>query len=188
MLPSPRARFAANPHVSGAGGGHDLNLHQFARDGIVLLGHLCGAEDGKLGLAPDLHDGLAKADQFETQALGLIDGYIARSGLDSPQEGRVVLRDGYDQPVITELDVRAAGITSVIWAAGYEFNFSLVKLPVTDGDGFPVQQGGVAIYPGLYFVGLPWLPAQKSGQLLGVSDNAEYIAGRIAATSREPVS
>ena len=46
MLPSPKARFAANPHVSGAGGGHDLNLHQFARDGMTLLGHLRGAADG----------------------------------------------------------------------------------------------------------------------------------------------
>jgi putative flavoprotein involved in K+ transport len=185
MLPSPEARFVANPHVSGAGGGHDLNLHQFARDGIVLLGHLRGADDGKLGLAPDLHDGLAKADQFETQALGLIDGYIARNGLDAPQDRRVALRDGYGQPVITELDVRAAGITSVIWAAGYGFDFSLVKLPVTDGDGFPVQQRGVAIYPGLYFVGLPWLPAQKSGQLLGVGENAAYVAAHITNRKQE---
>lgn len=180
MLPSPKARFAANPHLSGAGGGHDLNLHQFARDGMTLLGHLRGIDDGQLGLAADLHDGLAKADQFEVQVIGMIDGYIARNGLDAPPERRPVLRDGYDRPIITELDVRTAGIKTVIWAAGYSFDFDLVKLPVTDDDGFPVQQRGVTAYPGLYFVGMPWMHTQKSGLLLGVGENAAFIAAHIA--------
>ncbi len=179
MLPSPKARFTANPHLSGAGGGHDLNLHQFARDGMTLLGHLRGIADGKLSLAPDLYDGLAKADQFEVQVLGLIDGYIARNGLDAPPEQRPALRDGYDRPIITDLDVRTAGIKTVIWAAGYDFDFNLVKLSVTDGDGFPVQQRGVTAYPGLYFVGLPWLHTQKSGLLLGVGEDAAFIAEHI---------
>lgn len=83
-------------------------------------------------------------------------------------------------PCKDELDVREAGITTVIWAAGYRFDFSLVKLPVTDSDGFPVQQRGVTSYPGLYFIGLPWLHAQKSGLLLGVGEDAAFIAEHIA--------
>lgn len=180
MLPSPKARFAANPHLSGAGGGHDLNLHQFARDGITLLGHLRDVNDGRLALAPDLYDGLKKADQFEAQVLGLIDGYIVRSGLDAPQEQRPNLRDGYDQPVILDVDVAAAEIKTVIWAAGYSFDFNLVRLPVTDSDGFPVQQRGITTHPGLYFIGLPWLHTQKSGLLLGVGEDAAFIADHIA--------
>ncbi len=180
-LPTPKARFAANPHLSGAGGGHDLNLHRFARDGIVLLGHLRGAGDGALVLAPDLQESLAKCDQFEAQMLGLIDGYIARNELDAPEERRPALRDGYDQPAITDLDIRAAGITAVIWAAGYSFDFNTVKLPVFDGDGFPVQQRGVTRFPGLYFVGLPWLHTQKSGHLLGVGEDAAFIVKHMAA-------
>ena len=34
------------------------------------------------------------------------------------------------------------------------FDFSWVKLPVFDDDGYPVQQRGVTNYPGLYFLGL----------------------------------
>ena len=188
MLPSPKARFAPDPHLSGAGGGHTLNLHRFARDGVTLLGHLRGVTDGRLDVAPDLHESLSKADQFEAQLVKLIDGYIAKNGLDAPEERLPELRDGFDQAVITELDVRTAGITTVIWAAGYRFDFSWVKLPVCDEDGYPVQERGVTRYPGLYFVGLPWLHTRKSGLLLGVGEDAEYIAGRIAAASREPVS
>jgi hypothetical protein len=33
--------------------------------------------------------------------------------------------------VLTELDLRAANITNVIWATSYEFDFSLVKLPMS---------------------------------------------------------
>ena len=51
MLPSPKARFAPDPHLSGAGGGHTLNLHRFARDGVTLLGHLRGVSDGRLDVA-----------------------------------------------------------------------------------------------------------------------------------------
>ena len=72
-----------------------------------------------------------------------------------------------------------AGVTTLIWAAGYDFDFDLVKLPVTDEYGFPLQQRGVTAYPGLYFVGLPWLHTQQSGLLMGVSDDAALIASQI---------
>jgi putative flavoprotein involved in K+ transport len=185
-LPSPKARFAANPHVSGAGGGHDLNLHQFARDGITLLGHLRGATDERISLALDLHDSLAKVDQLEANLLAMIDAAIVRERIDASEEPRPILRDGYEQQQIAEVDIEAAGISTVVWAAGYQFDFNLVKLPVTDGDGFPVQKRGVTAYPGLYFVGMPWLHTQKSGLLAGVGDDAACIASHIAtvATAR----
>jgi putative flavoprotein involved in K+ transport len=183
-LPSPRARFAANPHVSGAGGGRDLNLHQFSRDGITLLGHLRGATDDRIHLATDLHESLAKADQFEAQLLDLIDQAIVRQAISAPAEQRPILRDGFAQPQITEVDIEAAGISSVIWAAGYRFDYRLVKLAVTDEDGFPIQQRGVTSYQGLYFVGMPWLHTQKSGLLAGVGDDAAFIAEHIASNSK----
>lgn len=178
-LPFPREHFAP-PHVSGKNGGHTLNLHQFARDGVTLLGHLRGADGDKVSLAPDLHENLAKADGFEIQVLKMIDGYIQGNGLDAPAEDIPQLRDGYEQPIIEELDLKAAGISTIIWATGYTFDFGLVKLPVHDDDGFPIQTAGVTRYPGLYFVGMPWMPSLKSGMLSGVSESAQHIALTIA--------
>src|SRR5262249_8642502 len=57
----------------------------------------------------------------------------------------------------------------------------MIKLPVTDGDGFPIQTRGVSAFPGLFFVGLPWLHTAKSGLIFGVSEDARYIADRISA-------
>jgi putative flavoprotein involved in K+ transport len=182
QLPSPKAKFAANPHVSGKDGGHSLNLHQFARDGVVLLGHIADVQEGKIMLAPDLMENLAKVDKFEAEIVKLIDGYIEKSEPDAPRDSLPQLRDGYQTKVIRELDCSAAGIGSVIWATGYAFDYSLVKLPVLDGDGYPVQRRGVTHYPGLYFVGLPWLHTYKSGLLIGVGEDAGFIASRIVAS------
>ena len=44
-------------------GGHDIDLRRYAREGVVLLGHLQGYEDGKLFLAADLEENLAKGDE-----------------------------------------------------------------------------------------------------------------------------
>jgi putative flavoprotein involved in K+ transport len=184
-LPSPEAKFAASAQVSGKDGGHTINLHQFARDGVVLLGRMQAVQGGKITLAPDLKENLAKTDKFEAGLLEKIDDYIEKNGLDVPQETLPDLQDGYDAEQITELDVRSAGVTSVIWATGYGFDFSLVKLPVFESDGYPIQKRGVTEYPGLYFVGLPWLHTAESGLLFGVGDDAAHIVSDIAAREGE---
>src|SRR5262249_30188302 len=134
-LPSPRDRFEAHPHLAGKGGGHSLNLHQFARDGVVLLGHLLAARDGKIMLAPDLKESLAAADQFEADLVQKIDAYIAQQGMDLPEDHLPQLRDGFNADVIEELDLESAGIRSVIWATGYRSDFSMIHMPVLDEDG-----------------------------------------------------
>jgi putative flavoprotein involved in K+ transport len=180
QLPPGMGKFKGIPHFSGTKGGHTLNLHQFARDGVTLVGHLLNAKDGQIFLAPDLHENLESADRFEEEALKMIDSYIESNGLDAPPEELPRLRDGYEQAVIAELDLKAYGIQTVIWAMGYTFDYSLVKLPVRDGDGFPIQTNGVTDYPGLYFAGMPWMPTERPGFLLGVGERAGTIASRIA--------
>ena len=98
----------------------------------------------------------------------------------APQESLQTLRDGFQTPLVTDLDLASSRITNVVWATSYAFDFSLVKLPVLDRDGFPIQAGGVTAFPGLYFVGLPWLPTAKSGLLYGVGDSARLISKHIA--------
>lgn len=179
MLPSLKMRFAGNPQVSGARGGHALNLHQFARDGVVLLGHLQNAQGDKIFLAPDLIDSLARTDKAEADIIKMVDEYIANNQIDAPAETLPQLRDGFDSKIITELNLRDAGITSIIWAAGFAFDFRWIKPAILDDAGFPIQKSGIAEQRGLYFVGLPWLPGQKSGILIGVGANAAKVAQHI---------
>ena len=39
------------------------------------------------------------------------------------------------------------GITTVIWANGYGFDYSWINLPVLDDWGYPVQHRGVSRFP-----------------------------------------
>ena len=179
-LPSSFSKFAGSAHGTGKDGGHTINLHQFARDGVVLLGHIQSAQENQIILAPDLKENLAKADKGEAEIVKQIDEYIKKIGLDVPIETLPELHDGYEAEEIINLDLKSEGITSVIWATGYKFDFGMVKLPIFDVDGYPVQKRGVTEYPGLYFIGLPFLHTLKSGLLSGVGDDAAHVVSAIA--------
>src|SRR3990170_1043421 len=184
QLPSPKAKFGGSIHGTGKDGGHTINLHQFARDGVVLLGHIQSVQEDRIELTPDLMESLAKADKFEEDVVKQVDEYIEKTGLDAPLETLPELRDGYEAEVSLDLDLKSVGITTVIWATGYKFDFNIVRLPVFDEDGYPQQKRGVTEYPGLYFVGLPFLHTGKSGLLLGVGDDAAHVVSVIASSGK----
>ena len=81
---------------------------------------------------------------------------------------------------IRALDLRAAGVSAVIWATGYAFDYGWIKLPVLDGAGAPVHRAGAAEVPGLYFLGLPWMARMPSAFLVPEG------MGRDAASDRGP--
>ena len=178
-LKSPRDRFDAKPHISGTRGGHTINLHQFAIDGVTLLGRVMELDGCAVRLARDLHKNLAAADQFEANIAAKIDSYVEEHRMAVPQENLPKLTAGFEQPERDSLDLAQANIKSVIWATGYSFDFGLVRLPILDADGYPIQHRGVTAYPGLYFVGMPWLHNARSGLIFGVSEDAMYVASHI---------
>ena len=186
MLRSLAERYFTPPIITGKNGGRALNLHRFSRDGVTLLGHASGFEEGSLSLAPDLKQRLAKSEQIGANMLKMIDSFIEKSGMAAPPaEVSEPLRDAYAAPEILSLDLHAAGITTIIWAAGYRFDFGLVKFPVFDADGFPITRGGVSNVPGLYFVGMPWMDQLKTGFLVGVGENAARVAENILAADHQ---
>lgn len=178
-LSSPKDKFAPSAHCTGKDGGHTINLHQFAKDGVILLGHVKNIKDNLIILASDLKENLADADQFERNFTKEVDEYIESEGLNIPTENLLKLTAGFEIDEILELNAREAGITSVIWATGFSFDFSWIKLPVFDQDGYPIQDCGVSDYPGLYFVGMTFLCTGSSGLLAGVGDDAKHIAAKI---------
>ena len=179
QLGSPREKYACNPHVSGHNQGEDINLRQFAVDGITLLGRLDEAHGMTVNLRPDLSDNLAKADAFADRIMNGVDHYVTMNGMNLPDDEKRIQYEALKTnkiPTITELDLIEAGITTIIWATGYTPDFSWIKLPIFDDDGYPVHDRGITAYQGLYFIGLPWLHKAKSATLYGVGEDAEYIS------------
>ena len=182
-LPSPNGKSACNPHVSGNQGGHDINLRQFARQGMILLGHLQAIQGKQIILAPDLEENLAKADAFAVQIMQEIDEYIKQTGMEvaaNSTTGEAPSNGATPTKAILTLDLQSAGISTIIWASGYKLDFGWVQIPVFDQIGYPVHQRGVTAYPGLYFLGLQGLYKRKSALLFGVGEDAAFIASAIA--------
>lgn len=186
-LPSPQAKFTANPQLTGVDGGYTINLHQFARDGVTLLGRLINVENSKAILDSDLIENLKKIDSFESEVIKFIDDIIEKSGEDVPKETLLDLKDGYNSEIITELDLKESNITTIIWACGFSFDYNIVKLPIFDESGYPIHKNGASDISGLYFVGLLWLTKAKSSLLYGVGEDAEYIASKIFARNNSSV-
>lgn len=177
QLPDPRAKFACNPHLSGHGGGHDTNLRRFAADGMRLVGRFEGADGHRARFAPDLAANLAFADAFfDERFRGLIETFIERVGLELPPDDRVPFTG--EVPEVTELDLRAEGISTVLWTTGYAPDYGWLDLPVLNELGVPRHQRGVSEVPGLTFIGLLWQHTQASANFVGVASDAAYLASR----------
>ncbi|GAN78041.1 flavin-containing monooxygenase [Acidisphaera rubrifaciens HS-AP3] len=170
-----RVRLKSNHYVTGRDGGHDIDLRQFAIEGMRLYGHLLGLRGTQAAFAPDLRRNLDGADDSAQRIKDSIDAWIARNGINAPTEPRY-------RPVwqpeaeVESLDLRAAGITSVIWATGFESDLRFLHVPVFDGRGYPAHDRGVTPVPGLYFLGLPWLYTWGSGRFSGVGRDAAHLA------------
>jgi putative flavoprotein involved in K+ transport len=72
-------------------------------------------------------------------------------------------------------------IDAVIWATGYQPDYSWIDLPVFDSDVRLRHRRGVTDVPGLYFLGLTWQHTRGSALIGWVKEDAEFIAERIAA-------
>ena len=88
-------------------------------------------------------------------------------------------------PERTELDLRAEGITSVLWTTGYRMDHAWIEAPIADAQGIPRQHRGVSEIPGLYFIGLLWQHSQASATLFGPTSTRRTSRHGWAWASRE---
>jgi len=176
-LPSPEARLTCNPPVSGNDGGHDCNPRWLTRRGAILLGRIEGINDGVVRLGDRLEETLANGDAFVANFERRVDEYVEATGLDVPD--REPGEPSATSPALTELDLRAEGIRTVLWANGFRPDHSWIEGIDTDEQGWPVHDRGASPVPGLYFVGLHWLHKRKSALFLGVGEDASHVVERL---------
>jgi putative flavoprotein involved in K+ transport len=177
QLADRRLRFACNPHLSGHAGGHDANLRQMAVDGVRLVGRFVEASGERVTFAPDLGSNLSYADAYFDDAFRpLIDAFVERSGIVVTEDDRAW--PAHEPPEVTELDLRRADISTVLWTTGYAPDYDWLELPILDEFGVPRQTRGISEVPGLTFIGLLWQHNRASANLAGVALDAEYLAAR----------
>jgi putative flavoprotein involved in K+ transport len=113
----------------------------------------------------------------------MMEDYVEYVGLELPEEsGPDDAPNGRaeSKPPIVELDLASAGIVSIVWATGYQYDFGWVEFPVF---ATPASLCRSAASRGARPL-LPWLRRMytvKSALLseAGVGADAEYLAERI---------
>ena len=168
--------------VSGADGGKTIDFRRLAGEGMNLFGLTAGFENGVMRFAPDLADNIRRGDANYLSVLREADAYADRNGLDLPLEPEAHEigpdPDSMTNPIL-ELDLKKAGITTILWATGYALDFSWLKVDAFDEKGRPIHQRGVSPERGVYFLGLPWLSRRGSSFIWGVWHDARFIADQI---------
>ena len=175
QLPTPMARFNGNPSLSGHKGGHNTDLRAMAESGITLVGRIAGVDGERLALAPGLGATLSQIDRFfDEKFQPIIDKYIELAGeAVTPDENAW---SSYEPPEPDALDLRRAGISTVLWTSGFRPDYTWIDAPITDDMGLPRTRRGVSEVPGLYFVGALWQTNQLSATLFGPWLDSRHIA------------
>ena len=135
---------------------------------LTTTGLLAKTVDSRLGSRLRHRDTLIGSSPRSVQRLG------------ATLRPRVVDADG---STIRFADGAVLEVDAVVWATGYRPDHAWLDVPVVDGEGQIRHRRGVTDVPGLFFLGLPWQHTRGSALIGWVKDDAEFIAGRIAARS-----
>lgn len=169
--------------VSGADGGKTVDFRKFAARGIILVGRTEAYRDGVMSFADDLARNVNQGDANYLSLLDEADAYVARNGLDLPEEpdARIIGPDPLCMTdPIRELNLAEADIGTIIWATGFSSDYGWLQVDAFDAKGRPKHQRGVSSEPGIYFLGLPWLSRRGSSFIWGVWHDAKFLSDQIA--------
>jgi putative flavoprotein involved in K+ transport len=183
-VPDPRqARTQPSLQLRGGTPAEQADLGTLDRLGVEITGRLIGVDGLRLRFADDLPVTASDADQRMRRTLAKIDRFIETSGLEAevlPREttGPIILPSARH-----ELDMRAAGITTVVWATGHRFRYPWLRVPVFDGDGHVMHHRGVTAAGGLYVIGERFLHRRDSSFIDGARHDARTITDHIRMAS-----
>jgi putative flavoprotein involved in K+ transport len=160
--------------------GVDLGVLQAT--GVRLAGRLCALDGTRAGFADDLAETVGAAQYRLNRVLGEIDRYAAGTpgtAVGPPDPPPVIAVPATP----STMDLRRAGIATVVWATGFRPSYPWLAVPVLDRDGRIRHRRGVTPVPGLCAIGLRFQGRRNSTFIDGARHDAAYLAERIAGRS-----
>jgi putative flavoprotein involved in K+ transport len=180
QVPDPdSARGEPSLQLTGAPRGRGVDLGVLREAGVRLTGRLCAIDGAVAQFAADLTDTTTAAQQRLDRVLADIDRYAA--GAPGAAAG-----PPDPPPMLTvpagpsQVDLRRAGVSTVIWATGYRPRYPWLAVPVLDRTGAIRHRRGVTDVPGLFAIGLRFQYRRSATFVDGARHDAAYLADRIA--------
>ena len=183
-----RARHVPSPQIAGTADRSDLDLNVLSDRGAGIVGRLSAVADGTAYFSGALANICRLADLKLGRLLDTIDDWARAAGVADvsgprPDPTRI------DADPRIAIDLVAEGYETVVWATGFQADYSWLHVPVFDRKGEIRHDGGVVVdAPGLYRVGLNFRRRRKSSFIHGAEDDAVDIVEHLTAYLRSDPS
>jgi putative flavoprotein involved in K+ transport len=176
-----RARNIPSPQLIGTPQRRSIDLNSLGEAGVQIVGRLGGIRDGVAQFSGGLANVCALADLKLDRLLRRLDDTAAEMRLDDdvgPPERFEPTR--LPPTRVSEIDLAARAIHTVIWATGYRPDHRFVDLPVFDHRGRIRHRGGVVDdAPGVYVLGLNVLRRRRSPFIGGAAGDTAELADHL---------
>ena len=177
-----RARRLSSLQLIGSPERRTLDLAALMAIGVRVVGKLMGVAGASAQFSGAVTNLVANADLKQNRLLDRIDEFALlqpwTTALEAPsvasRPDRVALGT-----VPTQLPI--SRFATLIWATGYRPQFPFLDSSAFDRRHRIMHDGGVAVTPGLYFLGLPFLRRRKSNFIDGVGPDAAELMPHVRA-------
>jgi putative flavoprotein involved in K+ transport len=191
--PSAQLVGRASPELAA----QDLDLACLHARGVRLVGRLERVEGGVAWFRQDLRDTMTRAEAGLHRFLDRVDAYVEELRLGSAAHPPGARPLHFEPPYAPDrLDLRRAGIGTILLATGYRPDYPWLRLPITGADGTIRQNRGATPAPGVYVVGQRFQHRRDSALIDGARHNARTVVadllghdvGMLACERSEPVT
>ena len=177
------APFEPSLQVVGRPDRRTVDLAGLQARGARLVGRVAAADGQRVHLAPGLPETLRDADARLERLLRDIDRHIDAAGLHVESVAAASPQVAVPEPSTT-LDLRRAGIRTIVWATGHRRAYPWLRLPVLDERGEIRQRHGITPVPGLFVLGYRFQSYRSSNWVCGVGRDAAAITALITGEGR----
>jgi putative flavoprotein involved in K+ transport len=141
-----------------------------------LLGRTLGWDEHRLRLAPDVGENIRFADQASQLVRAVWDAHAGHTNGEAPwrdDPADAPAEHLYDLAGPESLDLAAVGISTVIWATGFQASLHWLPPNALDRDGQSQRTG-------LHVIGAPWLTHRASSNLYGIPADATRLTRQLS--------
>jgi putative flavoprotein involved in K+ transport len=171
-----RARRLPSPQLVGTPERATLDLNALTAMGVELVGRWAALRDGRALFSGGLRNLFSLADLKLERLLDVFDEWAraARRDGEVTAPERFAPTEPPRSPRL-ELDLGSGEVRAIVWATGFQPDYTWLDVPVVDEKGRLRHDGGVVDSPGLYALGLPVLRRRKSTFIHGIEDDAREV-------------
>lgn len=176
-----RARNLPSPQLIGTSERRSIDLNALGDVGILVVGRLGRIDKGVAQFSGSLANVCMLADLKMNRLLQTLDDWAATERIPDIEPPHRFDPTRVPSPPLTEIDLQAHDIGTIVWATGYRPDYAWLDVPVVDRKGRIKHDGGVvADAPGMYVVGLNVLRRRGSSFIHGAERDSEEIADHLA--------